>query len=219
MAKAPVIEERQLRHMFKVAAVSGESPLRDVALLCVLYGTGMMLTELASITVRDFVLESGAVREKSAVRAAIAHNSKERPVFWVNVKVVAAVDAYLAYRIGARHGVTTRTVAYRGLDPDGPIFRRADGEPYKLTQRRTSSGAISYSCDTLSQVLRRLHAQAGVEGGHALAGRRTFAVRLYRKGYDLRHISELLGHSTLTATKRLVDSDPVTLGDLVAGIL
>lgn len=164
MAKAPVIEERQLRHMLKVAAVTGESPLRDVALLYVLYGTGMMLTELASLTVRDFALESGAVREKSVVRATIAHNSKERPVFWVNAKVVTAVDSYLAYRVTARHGVTTRTAAYRGLDPDGPIFRRTDGDPYKLTQRTTASGAISYSCDALSQVLRRLHVLAAVVG-------------------------------------------------------
>nr|WP_057929861.1 tyrosine-type recombinase/integrase [Burkholderia ambifaria] len=219
MAKAPVIEERQLRHMLKVAAVTGESPLRDVALLYVLYGTGMMLTELASLTVRDYLMESGAVRKESAVRAAIAHNGRERPMFWVNVKVVAALDAYLAYRTAHRHRVTLRKSAYRGLDPDGPLFLRADGEPYRLTARNSSTGAISYSCDALSQVFRRLPAQAGIEGGHALAGRRTFAVRMHRKGFDLRHISELLGHSTLTATKRLIDSDPVALGELVERIL
>jgi site-specific recombinase XerD len=218
MAKAPVIEERQLRHMLKVAAVTGESPLRDVALLYVLYGTGMMLTELASLTVSDYLLESGAVRKESAIRAAIAHNGRERPMFWVNVKVVAAVDAYLAYRTAQRHRVTSRKSAYRGLDPDGPLFLRADGEPYRLTARK-STGTISYSCDALSQVFRRLHTQAGIEGGHALAGRRTFAVRMHRKGFDLRHISELLGHGTLTATKRLIDSDPVALGELVEGIL
>ncbi|MBU9236600.1 tyrosine-type recombinase/integrase [Burkholderia multivorans] len=219
MAKAPVIEERQLRHMLKVAAVTGESPLRDVALLYVLYGTGMMLTELASLTVRDYLLESGLVRKESAIRAAIAHNGRERPIFWVNVKVVGALDAYLAYRVVQRHGVTTRKTAFRGLDPDGPLFLRADGEPYRLTARRSATGTVCYSCDALSQVFRRLHAQAGIEGGHALAGRRTFSVRMHRKGFDLRHISELLGHGTLTATKRLIDSDPVALGELVERIL
>ncbi|MFL9921576.1 tyrosine-type recombinase/integrase [Paraburkholderia fungorum] len=219
MAKAPVIEDKQLRHMLKVAAVTGESPVRDVALLYVLYGTGVMLTELASITIRDYLRENGSIREESAIRNAIAHNSKERQVFWVNAKLVAAVDAYLAARVTLRHGVTVRKAAFRGLDPDGPIFRRADGEPYGLTARKARSGTISYSCDSLSQVIRRLHTQAGVEGGHALAGRRTFAVRLHRRGYDLRHISELLGHGTLTATKQLIDSDPVKLGDLVAGVI
>jgi site-specific recombinase XerD len=44
-------------------------------------------------------------------------------------------------------------------------------------------------------------------------------VRLHRRGYDLRHISELLGHGTLTATKQLIESDPVKLGDLVASVI
>ncbi|MGF6604604.1 site-specific recombinase XerD [Paraburkholderia sp. GAS448] len=219
MAKAPVIEEKQLRHMLKVAAVTGESPTRDVALLYVLYGTGMMLTEVATITVRDYLREDGSIREESTIRAAIAHRSKERPVFWVNPKVVSALDAYLATRVNLRHGVTVRKAAFRGLDPDGPLFRRADGEPYVLTARESSSGALSYSCDSLSQVFRRLHLQSGIRGGHALAARRTFAVRLHRKGYDLRHISALLGHGTLTATKKLIDSDPVKLADLVSGVI
>ena len=218
MAKAPVVEENQVRHMIKVAAVTGESPLRDVALISVLYGTGMMLTELASLTIRDYAEEDGSKRKVSLLRAAIAHNSKDRPLYWVNPKVTKAIDAYLHLRIQLKHGVTVRHAAFRGLDPDAPLFRRADGEAYRLTARKAGSGTISYSCDSLSQVFRRLHAQAGIEGGHALAGRRTFSVRLHRKGYDIRHISELLGHGTLTATKRLIDSDPITLGDLVAGV-
>lgn len=219
MAKAPVIEENQLRHMLKVAGVTGDSPVRDIALLHVLYGTGMMLTELSQLSVGDYLVESGAVREESTLRAAIAHNNVERPLFWVNQKVVATVDAYLEIRVRLRHAVTTRKAAYRGLDPQSPLFLRADGEPYGLTARPTSSGALSYSCDALSQVIRRLHSQAGVEGGHAQAGRRTFAVRLHRKGFDIRHIAALLGHQTLTATRRLVDSDPVKLGDLVSRVI
>ncbi len=82
--------------------------------------------------------------------------------------------------------------------------------------RKTSTGAVSYSCDSLSQLFRKLHAQAGIEGASAMSGRRTFGVRLYRLGYDLRHINELLGHATRTATKRLIDADPVRLGAIVA---
>lgn len=219
MSKPPYIEDKQLKHMLKVAAITGDSPVRDVALLYAAYGTGMMLTELASIKVSDYLTEQGAVRAESCVRAEIAHNNRERPLYWTNPRVNAAIDAYIDYRIDHKHGVTVRTAAYRSLDPSGPLFRRADGEPYALTQRKLDSGTISYSCDSLSQVFRKLHAQAGIEGGHALAARRTFAVRLYRKGYDVRHIAELLGHSTISATKRLIDEDPVKLADLVAGVV
>lgn len=116
-------------------------------------------------------------------------------------------------------GCRRRKTAYRGLDPDGPLFLTGEGVPYKLIQRKTTTGAISYSCDSLSQLFRKLHLQAGIEGASAMSGRRTFAVRLSQKGYDLRHINELLGHETLTATKRLIDADPVRLGALVAGVI
>jgi site-specific recombinase XerD len=219
MAKAPYIEEGRLRHLLKVAAVSGESPLRNVALLTTVYGTGMMLTEIARLPVRAYLNGDGSVRVKSCVDAVIAYNGKERPIYWSNAKVVKAVDAYLTYRIAYRHRMTPMATAYRGLDPDGPIFLTGDGEPYKLIERRTGKGTASYSCDSLSQLFRKLHLQAGIEGASAMSGRRTFAVRLANNGFDLRHINELLGHETLTATKRLIDADPVSLRALVARVI
>jgi site-specific recombinase XerD len=219
MAKAPYIEEGRLRHLLKVAAVSGESPLRNVALLMTVYGTGMMLTEIARMPVRAYLNGDGSVREKSCVDAAIAYNGKERRIYWSNAKVVKAIDAYITYRIIYRHRLTPMATAFRGLDPDGPIFLTGDGDPYKLIERPTSTGAVSYSCDSLSQLFRKLHLQAGIEGASAMSGRRTFAVRLANKGFDLRQINELLGHETLTATKRLIDADPVRLGAIVAGVI
>lgn len=81
MAKAPYIEEGRLRHLLKVAAISGESPLRNVALLTTVYGTGMMLTEIARLPVRAYLNGDGSVRVKSCVDAAIAYNGKERPIY------------------------------------------------------------------------------------------------------------------------------------------
>jgi len=219
MAKAPYIEEGRLRHLLKVAAISGESPLRNVALLTTVYGTGMMLTEIARLPVRAYLNGDGSVRVKSCVDAGIAYNGKERPIYWSNARVVKAIDAYLSYRIAYRHRLTPYATAFRGLDPDAPIFLTGDGEPYKLIERRTVRGAASYSCDSHSQLFRKLHLQAGIEGVSAMSGRRTFAVRLANNGFDLRHINELLGHETLTATKRLIDADPVRLCAIVARVI
>jgi site-specific recombinase XerD len=133
-------------------------------------------------------------------------------------RVTAAIDKYLAYRVEHRHRVTTRKAAYRVLDPEAPIFLTDEGEPYKLTERRTGTGAISYSCDSLSQLFRKLHLQAGIEGASAMSGRRTFAVRLARNQVDLKHIKVLLGMKTLRATKNLIDANPVRLGAIAAGV-
>lgn len=219
MAKAPFIEDARLKHLLKVAAIAGEVPVKNLALLYVVYGTGMMLTEIARMPVSRYLKPDSSILEKSTVPADVAYNGRERPLWWSNAKVTAAIDKYLECRVKHKHGVTTRKAAYRGLDPDSPLFFTSDGEPYKLNKRKTATGAVSYSCDSSSQLFRKLHLQAGIEGASAMSGRRTFAVRLHRRGYDLRHINELLGHETLTATKRLIDADPVRLGALVAGVI
>lgn len=215
MAKAPVIEESEFRHALKVAAVTGQSKERDVALLWVAYGTGMMPIELAKLTVGDYLAADGSVRVEAEVRANMAFNGIVRPLYWSNKGVVAALDDYLVTRARYGYGLGEPT-QYRGLDPASPLFLAVDGKPFTFTRRVTPAGKESYSCESLTQILRRLHTQAGIEAGSALSARRTFGVRLHRKGYDPRHIQVLLGVQSLTAVKRMVEADPVRLGAIVA---
>lgn len=215
MAKAPVVEESEFRHALKVAAVTGQSKGRDVALLWVAYGTGMMPIELAKLTVGDYLVADGTLRTESQVRSEIAFNGAARPLYWSNKGVVSALDAYLAERVRYGYGMGVPQ-QYRGLNPDSPLFLAVDGKPFAFTRRVTPAGQESYSCESLTQIIRRLHTQAGIENGSSLAARRTFGVRLHRKGYDLRHIQVLLGVQSLTAVKRMVEADPVRLGAIVA---
>lgn len=219
MAKPPVVEEAQIRHVLKVAAVTGQTPARDVALIACLYGSGMTATEMAQLEVADVLDEGGGYRRHSSVRAEIAFNGRSRPVFWVNQRVQAALDAYFIERVRVGHGTTRWRSQWRGLVQLGPVFLTNDGRPFTLTQRRTAAGNVSRSCESLTQVVRRLHEQAGVEGAGAAAARRTFAVRLHRLGFDLRHIREVLGIATLTAAKALAGSDPVDLSRVVARVI
>lgn len=215
MAKAPVVEEADFRHAVKVAAVTGQAKERDVALLWVAYGTGMMPIELAKLTVADYLAADGTVRTDSEIRAEIAFNGIKRPLYWTNKGVVAALDAYLATRVRCGYGLGEPAL-FRGLDPASPLFLAVDGKPFTFTRRMTPAGKESYSCESLTQIVRRLHTQAGIEAGSALSARRTFGVRLHRKGFDLRHIQVILGVQSLTAVKRMVEADPVRLGAIVA---
>ncbi|WP_248295467.1 hypothetical protein [Paraburkholderia sp. UYCP14C] len=122
MAKPQVIEDFQIRHAIKVAAVSGQSKERDVALLMAAYGTGLMPNETAKLTLSDFLTASGAPRIESLLRAEIAFNGKQRPLIWASKKVQGAIDQYLAYRLAQGHGITTSKAAHRGLDPHGRSF-------------------------------------------------------------------------------------------------
>lgn len=218
MAKAPVVEDSEFRHALKVAAITGQSRERDVALLWAAYGTGLMPIELAKLTVGDYLADDGTVRDESLVRPEVAFNEMPRKLFWVNKGVVSALDAYLELRIKNGFGLGDEG-RFRGLNPESPLFLTREGEPFTFTKRVTKSGVASYSCETLTQIIRRLHTQAGIESGSALSARRTFGVRLHRKGYDLRHIQVLLGVQSLTAVKRMVEADPVRLGAIVARII
>lgn len=60
---------------------------------------------------------------------------------------------------------------------------------------------------------------AGIEGASSQPGRRTLAVKLKRRGIDLRHISEILGIESLVAVKKLCAGDPARLGDIVRRII
>lgn len=216
MAKPPVIEDKQIEHLIKATASYSRTPDRDTALLLVLYGTALNVTELATVSVADYLTANGDVKVSSAVRADVAHNGDERPLFWSNKRIVTALDKYLDWRLQAKQGVTVKKGAYRGLDPDSPLFLTEDGRPYALTKRTLPSGALSYSCNTLGAHISKLHANAGIEGASAASARRSFAVKQHRQGRDLVHIAAILGHKSVTTTKRLVTGDPVRLADIVA---
>lgn len=176
MAKPPVIEDKQIEHLFKATAAYSRVPERDTAMLLTLYGTALGVTELATITVADYLNANGTVRVSSAVRVDVSHNGEERPLYWSNKRIVNALDIYLAWRLEHKHGATIKKGAYRGLDPDSPLFLTEDGQPYSLTKRILPSGVLSYSCNTLGAYISRLHANAGIEGGSAQSA--LFASRL-----------------------------------------
>ena len=68
----------------------------------------------------------------------------------------------------------------------------------------------------LGAYISRLLANAGIEGGSNQSARRTLAVNLHRKSYDLVHIAAIRGHKSVSTTKRLVTQGPAMLADIVA---
>lgn len=127
MAKAPVVEPKDLEHAVKVARVSSPTGLglRNAALLYTLFGTGMYPAELGALRVADAVTSQGALKRKSLVRAEIAYNAYERPLYWVNEKLVAALNDYLDWRVENKVGLGTEG-RFRGLDPHSFLFGVSD---------------------------------------------------------------------------------------------
>ena len=213
---AVVVEPHERNHLFKVTQVCSQVPERDLALLAVLFGTPLRLTEIAQIQIRDVLAADGAYLNKSEVRPEIAFNGLSRPLYWSSTRMQSYLNAYFEIRWRLKQGISSNRSAYRGLDPESVAFLNRRGQPFALQGKIGKQGVMRYTCSSLSRHYRTLFEKAGIDGATAESGRRTWAVMLRRKGYDIPHIHALLGNQDLKTTNRMLDSDPIDMGRIAA---
>lgn len=156
-----------------IAAPSREDrlPLRDRALLALMYATGCRASEVCGITLRDIHLEERYCR-------CVGKGNKERLVS-LNPVACAAVEAYLQHEFPklARHA-----------DPTSPLLLSRGGTPlsritvWKLVKRYAA----------------RIGASREVSP-HTL--RHSFATHMLAGGAEIRALQELLGHASIRTTQ------------------
>lgn len=154
-----------------------ELGLRDRALLELLYGTGLRVSELVGLSLPDVDLPGRQVRTMGKGR-------KERIVPFGG-KAAEALAAWLPARLALLAGRRVR---------GEPLFLNARGG--RLTDR--SVRRVLLSALSAADVTR--HASP-----HAL--RHSFATHLLSAGADLRTIQELLGHASLATTQKYTHLD------------
>jgi integrase/recombinase XerD len=161
-----------------LAAVTGDGPVarRDRAILETLYGTGVRISELVSLSLRDLDLHDGFVR-------VVGKGDKERVVPVLG----AAADALGAWL----------TVEGRGALMPDRWRRRDDEEAVFLNQR---GGRLGRQGTWL--VVKAHGAAAGLGDRltpHVL--RHSCATHLLDHGADIRAVQELLGHASISTTQ------------------
>lgn len=155
--------------------------LRNKAILETLYSTGLRISELRSLNVKDVDL----VRKEFMVRGK---GDKPRPVFLTN-RAVSYLKAYLEIRednyipLFISFGRTTKKVS-------ADITESKFGEKFRL------------SAYNIQEMVRKTALLAGLNKRvtpHTL--RHSFATTLLNNGADLRSVQEMLGHSSITTTQ------------------
>ncbi|WP_394849258.1 tyrosine recombinase XerC [Pendulispora brunnea] len=154
--------------------VSDAAGKRDAALLELLYGSGLRVSEASGLTLDQLDLPGATAR-------VLGKGSKERYVP-LGSKCVEALAAYLAVRRELRH----RRTQY--IDPHA-VFVSTRGA--RLNVRAIERAVSKYGA---------LGAGRADLFPHAL--RHTCATHLLEGGADLRAIQEILGHSSLSTTQR-----------------
>ena len=168
----------------------GPVPLRDRALLELLYSTGARISEAVGLDVDDLDLTPG----RAAVRL-FGKGSKER-VVPVGAYAVEALEAYL---VRARPTLAT---AGRG---GARVFLNTRGAPLS----RQSAWAVLRTAADRAGLPESAHVSP-----HTL--RHSFATHLLSGGADVRVVQELLGHASVTTTQIYTRVTPDTLREVYA---
>jgi site-specific recombinase XerD len=170
-----VLAREELEAMFNVIDITKRNGLRDLALLHLLYSTGLRVSELSNLNRKDVNLVSKEFR-------VIGKGRKARIVF-VSDSAAEHVKNYLDSR----------------QDNWVPLFvsnsNRSKTNTLLGEERRLEPQAIE-------RIVRTISAHAGIVKKvtpHTL--RHTFATELLKNGADIRSVQEMLGHASITTTQ------------------
>lgn len=170
-----------------VTSVTGDSPrdVRDRALLELLYGCGLRVSEVCALELTDFIGEADVVRCRGK-------GSKERIV----PMGVGAGRALRRYLDGGG-----RAFFARGNATERHVFLTRLGRPF------TRMGVF--------KMLRERATAAGVDPRHVSPHvlRHCFASHLLAHGADIRAIQEMLGHASVATTQIYTHVDVARFGE------
>lgn len=166
-----VLSVDQVNRMMDAVDVSDAAGLRNRAMLEVLYGCGLRVSELTGMDVGDVLFEDGFVR-------VVGKGGKER----VSPLSGAALRALADYLDKGRP-----ELARRASKQTGAVFLNARGG--RLTRQ------------SVHAVVSRAGLSIGIANLHPHTLRHSFATHMLAGGADLRVVQEILGHSDISTTQ------------------
>lgn len=193
--RLPKSEERLPDHLsIELVAALLDQPFpptaageRDHAILEVLYGCGMRVSELTGLDVQDLYLEDGFLR-------VMGKGSKER-VVPIGGSALASLCSYLA------DGARSELASHASRGPVTPaVFLNKNGG-------RLSRQSVHALCERAGRTV-------GIEGLHPHTLRHSFATHMLGGGADLRVLQEILGHADISTTQIYTHVDRVQIQEV-----
>lgn len=182
-----VLHREETRALIEAASTDSILGLRDRAMLEVLYGAGLRVTELVQLPLSAVDLRGGCLR-------VLGKGQKERIVPLGE----AGLEALRAYLEGAREDL---------------LGNRPDREFFVFVSRRGTAMTRQNFFTRLRGLARRAGIPTDRVSPHVL--RHAFATDLLEGGADLRSIQSMLGHADLSTTQIYTHVDRARLRDTV----
>lgn len=166
-----VVSIAQIDRMLSEMPDKTPRELRDKTILEVLYGCGLRVSELTSLSLGDLYLDDGFIR-------VIGKGDKERVV-----PIAGIAEECLTRYLREARSELTQVYA----KPTAAVFLNARGG--RLTRQSVHS------------LVAKSGLAIGIKNLHPHTLRHSFATHLLENGADLRVIQEILGHSDISTTQ------------------
>ena len=188
------ISEEEMQRLLSTAADTGTADgQRDASILELLYATGLRVSELVALNVQDIDFEEGFIR-------TWGKGAKERIVY-LYPEALANLRGYIG---GARASLLADKDKVKGKDKG---TGQGQGQGKAGARQGETALYINQRGERLTRqwvwnILKTSAKKAGVDTKitpHTL--RHSFATHLLQNGASLRHVQELLGHSSISTTQ------------------
>ena len=175
--QAKVLSSSEIRKVLDYVATRKHS-LRNRALVLTMFNTGMRVSEVASLRIKDVVDNEGNIKNEIRLAAVNTKTNEARTVF-VNERLRKELQQYAS------------------------ILTKANpNEKFFYSQKRDSDG---FTANTLTQHFHYLYKRVGLGGASSHSSRRTFITTLANKGVGVRVIMGLSGHKALSSVQCYID--------------
>ena len=185
------LTESEARTLIEAVGGAHWMDVRDRALLELLYGAGVRVSELVGANLEDYDAARGLLRVRG--------KGKKERLLPTGTCAAQAANAWLLRRAEAANGNVT-----------APAAQQAGAAPVFVNRFGTRLDVRS-----VRRILAKRLAAAGLPPGatpHTL--RHSYATHLLERGADLRCVQELLGHASLSTTQIYTHLTPSHLKDI-----
>jgi site-specific recombinase XerD len=172
--KVKVLDESSLERFLAAPDTRSQQGLRDKAILELLFSTGLRVSELVGLNVKDVNLKTREI-------SVMGKGRKIRVVF-VSDSAAESLKNYLGARQDEFKPFFIRFKGGHPIDPEGWDARLTVRSIQKLVKKYALIAGIAVD-----------------PSPHTL--RHTFATDLLRRGADIRSVQEMLGHANIATTQ------------------
>lgn len=207
--KATVVSSpKDLSHILFVAS-KGELGQRNVAIIWMLFGSGLRITEVGQLKVSDVYYPDGKLKTSFVIPGTYTKTGKTRTAYIIVPQQREAIEAWRQHRI-SDNAMISDDASFGGLSGHSPLFLSKKGAWRKFafnTKRYQTNNGIKETlvCASLENTVREIIKSSGIQGGSSHSGRRSLATLMDSNGYDLELIQKILVHEDEEMSLEYID--------------